>query len=243
VTEPEVTWRPPDPRKAYYIFASGMKNRGKSHYCRQWFDLYPFDKLVIDPTHDVRDDFRRDGIPFIDLGADTLPVRLPSSLDDDHPFVTCVYCPDMGSPTAMDDIDRAAGLVLRGRDQRAMLWLDEVGAGESGNKTPPNQRRILHHGRHHNLQLLQACPRPMDIDVLRIGQADLIVTFRTPVVYDSDRIADSIGYDRTEYADLNKAHCQGHAYTMYDRDGEQLYLMPPLPPRRAGRNLYHPIPT
>jgi len=233
---------PPDPRKAFYIFVSGMKGRGKSYYCRSWFDGYPYDKLVIDPTHDIRDDFRRDGVDFIDLGRDTLPVRLPKSLDEDRPYVTCVYCPDMGAPTAMDDIDRAAGLVLRGRDQRAMLWIDEVGAAGTGKKTPPNTRRILHHGRHHNLNLLGAAPRPMDIDPLWLAQADLVVTYRTPQVYDSDRIADEIGYDRRQYAAINQDHCKGHAYTLFDRAEEQLYLMPPVPARRAGLNSYPAIP-
>src|SRR5260221_5797157 len=58
----------PDPRKAFYVFATGSKDSGKSYYCRAWFDAYPFDKLVIDPTHDVRKDFRREGIEFVDLG-------------------------------------------------------------------------------------------------------------------------------------------------------------------------------
>lgn len=232
----------PDPRKSYYVFTSGMKGRGKSYYCRSWWDAYPFDKLVIDPTHDVREDLRAEGIPFTDISGGVLPVRLPSSLDDEHPFVTCVYCPDMGSPTVIDDIDRAAGLVLRGRHQRAMLWLDEVGASSKGARSQPNARRILHHGRHHNLFLLGADPRPMDIDPLWLAQADLIATYRTPLVYDSDRIADEIGYDRAEYAETNKRHCQGHAYTLYDRADEQLYLMPPLPPRRPGRNAYPAYP-
>src|SRR5215469_15524016 len=220
-----------------------MKGRGKSYYARSWWDPYPYDRLVIDVTHDIREDFRAEGVPFTDLSGEVLPVRLPRPLDDDDPRVTCVYCPDMGSPTVLDDIDRACGLVLRGRNERAMLWVDEIGGTvDKGGKAPPNQRRILRHGRHHNLFLLGTDPRPMEIPVLWPAQADLVVTYRTPLLYDSDRIADQIGYPREHYKQINAAHCRGHAYTLYDRNDEQLYLCPPLPMRRAGLNAYPPYP-
>lgn len=233
----------PDPAKAYYIFISGMKGRGKSFYARSWWDGYPFDRLVVDVTHDIREDFRAEGLPFIDLSGEIPPVRLPQSTDESNPYVTCVYCPDMGSPTVVDDIDRVCGLVLRGRRSRAMLWVDEIGGtvGDSG-KAPPNQRRILRHGRHHNLFLIGTDPRPIEIPTLWPAQADLVVTYRTPLEMDSNRIADQIGYPRQKYAQINAAHCRGHNYTLYDRNDEQLYLMPPLPPRRAGVNSYPPYP-
>ena len=233
----------PDPRKAFYVFATGSKDSGKSYYCRAWFDAYPFDKLVIDPTHDVRKDFRREGIEFVDLGnGDALPTRFPVSHDENRPYVTAVFCPDMGAPTAMDDIDRAAGLLLRGSDNHGMLWLDEVGESTTGNKTPPNHRRILHHGRHDNLQLLAAGPRAMDIDPLFIAQADLDAIFDCVSVYDIDRVAKTIGYDPGELADLNKEWCTHHRYLLYVRSERQLYKCPALPARRRGRNQYAPVP-
>lgn len=236
-----MSFTPPDPRKSFYIFVTGMKGRGKSVYCRAWWDGYPFDRMVIDPTHDVRNDLRRDGVDFVDLGTGPdLPRRFPSGRDGAP--VTAVFCPDMGSPTAMDDIDRACGLALRGPDQPMMLWIDEAGAATTGARTPPNQRRILHHGRHHALSLLEAGPRAMDIDPLVIGQADAVVMFRCPVVYDNDRLADSIGWPRQDLADLNREWCQGHAHLFYDRPDEQMYKCPPLPARRAGRNSYQPTP-
>jgi hypothetical protein len=232
---------PPDPRKSFFIFTSGKKGWGKSHYCRSWFDGYPFDRLVIDVTGDISDDFRAEGVPYTKLDPDVLPVTFPRSLDEDHPFVTCVYIPDMGSATAVDDMDRACGLVLRGKNQKAMLWVDEFGAITRANKTPPNMRRILHHGRHHNLCLLLACPRPRDVDTLGIAQADLVVTGRTPNVYDRETIANNIGYDVGEFSAINE-QLHGHEHTAYDATGDQLYVMPPLPARRAGRNLYPPVP-
>jgi hypothetical protein len=242
VTEPSAPAQP-DPRKAFYIFATGSKGSGKSHYCRSWFDAYPFDKLVIDPTHDIRKDFRREGLEYVDLGdGESLPVRFPKSSDERRPYVTAVFCPDMGHPAAMDQIDRAAGLVLRGSDQRAMLWLDEVGTSTTGNKTPPNHRRILHHGRHDNLNLLAAGPRAMDIDPLFIAQADLVAQFDCASVYDIDRVAKTIGYNADELAELNREHCRRHAYLLWDAADRQMYKMPAIPPRRAGRNHYPPVP-
>lgn len=236
-----MAWKQPDPRKSWFLFATGIKGRGKSEYCRRWFDQFPYDRLVIDPTHDLRKDFREEGLEFVDLGDGlAMPVRFPSRSDGQP--VTAVFCPDMGAPDVMDDIDRAVGLMLRGSDQHGLIWLDEVGESTTGHKTPPNTRRVLHHGRHHNLHLLQACPRAMDIDPLHIGQADVVAMFRCPVIYDSDRVADNIGYGRVELADLNREWCQGHKYLLYDRADEQLYKCPALPPRRPGRNTYPPVP-
>lgn len=238
-----MTYTEPDPRKAFYVFISGMKGRGKTYYARSWWDHYPYDRLVIDVTHDIRQDFRDEGVPFADLSGDILPVKLPSSLDEAEPYVTCVYCPDMGSPTVLDDIDRAMGLMLRGRNERGMLWIDEIGGTvDKGGRPGPNQRRILRHGRHHNLFLVGTDPRPKEIPTLWPAQADLVVTYRTPLEMDCDRIADQIGYPRKTYADINRTWCKGHNYTAYDRNDEQLYLCPPIPRRRAGVNTYAPYP-
>lgn len=238
-----MAWKDPDPRKAFYIFASGMKGRGKTEYVRRWWDAYPYDRVVVDVTHDIREDFRAEGLPFTDLSGDIVPVKLPQPEDERDPRVTCVYCPDMGTATVLDDIDRVCGLVLRGRHKRAFLWVDEVGGTVGpGGKAPPNQRRILRHGRHHNLFLAGTDPRPMEIPTLWPAQADIVVTFRTPLEMDSNRIADQIGYGRDEYATINRNHCLGHAYTLYDRNDEQLYQCPPLAPRRAGVNTYAPYP-
>lgn len=236
--------QPPDPRKAFFIFASGKKGWGKSHYCRAWWDAYPYDKLVIDVTGDVRDDFNREGVAYEQLDAAVLPVRFPASMDEDNPYVTAVYNPDMGSPTAVDDMDRACGLMLRGRGHPGMLWVDEFGALTRKNYTPPNTRRMLHHGRHHDLTLLLACPRPRDVDTLGIAQADLVVTGRTPNVYDRETIANNIGYDVGEFDQINASLTSRgrHWHTAYDATEDQLYIMPPLPPRTRGRNLYPPVP-
>jgi len=234
--------KPPDPRKSTYVFASGKKGEGKSYYCRAWFDSYPFDRLVIDVTGDIRDDLRNDGVEFTDLDPMAIPTRFPSSLREDQPYVTCVMVPDMGSPTALDDMDRAIGLCLRGKGRPSQLWVDEWGAVTTANKTPPNARRVLHHGRHHDLSFVAACPRPKDIDTLTIAQADLVATWRTPNHYDRDTIANAIGYDPGEFTRENN-QLRDHRYTLFDATEGQLYIMPALPRRRAGINPYMPLPA
>src|SRR5258708_1460522 len=125
--------------------------------------------------------------------------------------------PDMGAATWEDDIDRGIGLCLRGKDHPLLLWVDEYGAVTRAGRTQPNMRRVLHHGRHHDLSLLLACPRPKDVDGLGIAQADLVVTGPTPNPYDRERIASEIGFDPAAVSAVNKElRVEEHTYTAYD---------------------------
>ena len=230
----------PDPDKGLFVFTSGRMNSGKSTICRAWFDAYPYDRVIVDPTHDVRDDLRRDGVDFDELRAGVeLPARLPSP-QRDRPR-TWVFCPDMGSDTATDDMDRVVGLAL-GRGP-TLLWCDEYGDQTTAHKTPPNMRRVLHHGRHDHLTFLVACPRPRDINGLAISQAHKVYTFRTPNTDDLDWIAKQIGYPPAEFERVNVSlGSKGeHWHTMYDRLSDELWVMPPLPMRRRGRNPRPPV--
>ena len=67
---------PPNPRKAFYVFASGKKGSGKSHYLRAWHDAYPYDRLVLDVTSDIARDFRTEGVEFEQLDPHALPVQI-----------------------------------------------------------------------------------------------------------------------------------------------------------------------
>lgn len=230
----------PDPDKGLYVFASGRMGTGKSTVCRAWFDAYPYDRIVIDPTHDVRDDLRREGVEFTELrGGAELPARLPP-FDPQHPR-TYIFCPDMGDPGAVDDMDRVVGLAL-GRGPTC-LWCDEYGDQTTAHKTHPNMRRALHHGRHDKLTLLIACPRPRDINGLAISQAHLVYTFRTPNTDDLDWIAKQIGWPPAQFTGVNEGlTARGeHWHTQYDRLADELTIMPPLPPRRRGRNTRPPV--
>jgi hypothetical protein len=224
---------PFDPDKGVFFFISGRKGSGKSVFARRIWDSYPYDKLVIDPTGDVRANLREEGVQFVDL-QEPMPLRFPRAgagmeRDEKRAPTTAVYVPDMGSAEAEDEMDRALGLAIRNR--RTAAWVDEIGVLTRNGRTPPNLRRGLHHGRHDQLTLIQAGPRPKDIDPLCISQADIVVTFDTPNPMDRKRIAENIGwppplFDQAVY-DLGE-----HEYLMYNAFDHTLTHMPKLPPRR-----------
>lgn len=230
---------PPDPDKGIYVFCSGRKGSGKTEVCRAWFDSYPYDKIVLDITHDLRADFRRDGVEFDELrGGLELPARLPAARHDKPR--TWVFCPDMGSDTALDDMDRVVGLGI-GRGP-TLIWFDEFGEMTTGNSSPPNTRRVLHHGRHDALTCLFACPRPMDINALAINQADLVYSFAMANPDDRARVAKNIGWNVKEFDEVNEqVKARGdYWHSLYDHRAAELWIMPPLPIRRRGRNAQTP---
>jgi hypothetical protein len=224
---------PPDPDKGIYIFCSGKKGSGKSVVCRTWWDAYPYDRVLIDPTHDVRADLAADGVDFDELKPG---IELPARLPQRNPAKprSWVFCPDMGADTAFDDMDRVVGLAL-GRGP-TLLWCDEFGTMTTGNKSGPNMRRVLHHGRHDDLTLLLACPRPVDVNPLGINQADLVYMFATSNPDDRVRIAKNIGMDPGELDEINaELKRRGEFWHMlYDDRSDETWIMPPLP-RRRGR--------
>lgn len=243
---------PFDPDRGVFIFISGRKGTGKSVLARRLFDAYPYDKLVIDPTGDVRQNLREEGAAFVNL-TEPMPIRFPRAPADygaptvsfgpggrrtrTEPVdraartpVTAVYVPDMGSADAEDEMDRALGLVLRNPGPTA-AWVDEIGVLTRNGRTPPNLRRGLHHGRHDQLTLIEAGPRPKDIDPLCISQADHVMTFDTPNPMDRKRIAENIGWPPRLFDEA--VHRLGeHEYLWFNAFDHTLTHMPKLPPRR-----------
>lgn len=230
-----------DPDKGVFFFISGKKGSGKSVVARRVFDGYPYDKIVIDPTGDITQDLADEGIEFERIPRDAIPVKLPRR-EEDAPFRIFTFVPDMGAETAVDDMDRVLGLALNAPGPVA-VWVDEMGTYSKVNATPPNLRRALHHGRHDQLTLIQACPRPMNIDVLCIAQADVVVTFRTPNRADRKRIAEEIGIPEDEFSEYVLAlkayeHCWFDA--LANEGVGEMQIRPPLPPRR--RMVSHYVP-
>jgi hypothetical protein len=227
-----------NPDQSTFVFATGKKGSGKSVLVRSMFDDYPYDRLVIDVTGDIARDLTADGIPYTPLDPSALPLRFPSGIDEGKP-VTAVLVPDMGSPTALDDMDRALGLALS--RHRTCVWIDEIGVMTNANATPPNLRRALHHGRHVDLTLLMAGPRPMNIDVLVLAQADYVAVFALPNPKDRARVAEEIGWPPRDFAaevdDLGQ-----YEFLWYDARENggrgELYHMPPL--RVARRAVRYP---
>lgn len=226
---------PFDPDRGEFLFVSGRKGSGKSVLARRFFEAYPYNKLVIDPTGDVSKSFAESGVPYVRL-TEPMPTRFPRAADtsfmdaqQDGP-VTAVYVPDMGSAEAEDEMDRALGLALRNPGPTA-AWVDEIGTLTRNGKTPPNLRRALHHGRHDQLTLVMCGPRPKDIDPLCVSQADHVFTFDTPNPMDRKRICENIGWP-PDLFDQAVRDLGEHEYLWYDARAHTLTWMPKLPPRR-----------
>jgi nucleoside-triphosphatase THEP1 len=236
-----------DPDKGAFVFATGKKGSGKSVLCRDLFDAFPYDRLVIDPTGDVTRDLRAAGVKVRQL-ADPLPGRWPASLDESEPYVTLTYVPNMSQApaAAVDDMDRALGLALAHR--RTLVWIDEIGLMTRAQSTPPQLQSALHQGRHRQLTLIMAGPRPINIDPLCIAQADLIAVFALPNPRDRRRVAEEMGWPPAEF-DAAVHGLGRHEYLWYDAtawnaatdQSGMLWHMPPIPLRRSGRASDGPV--
>lgn len=229
---------PRDQRKSYFTFVSGIKGSGKTEYAWYVFDAYPFDRLVLDVTHDVTDLLADRGVPHHQITA-PIPGSWPDWLRDsdvEDGRLTLVFRPDMGAPEARDDLDRCVGICLRGGGpgNATLCWADEIGEVCRANQTGPGMRRALHHGRHDDLSLLMCGPRPKDIDTLCVGQADKVVTFRTLNRYDRQALAGNMGVDQDEFDRLNKSLGE-YEHTVWERATEEIHVYEPMPRWRRGR--------
>lgn len=237
----------PDPRKSFFTYISGIKGSGKSEYAKHMFYTYPFDRVVVDVTHDVTPLLQKDGIPYHNVDI-PIPGSWPEWMRDEQSEkdqMTLVYRPDMGDPEARDHMDRVVGMCLRGgapHGKPTLLWLDEIGEVCSGSKTGPGMKRALHHGRHDDLSMLMCGPRAKDVNPLCIGNADRVVTFRTLQAYDREALARNMGVDQGEFDEMNKSLGE-YEHMVWERQGEELVHMGPLPRWRPGRNLYPEIPA
>lgn len=240
---------PPDPRKSYYVYISGIKGSGKSEYGKHLFYSYPFDRLVIDVTHDVTESLRRDGIPFHTIDV-PIPGSWPEWMRDEETEsrqMTLVFRPDMGSDEAFDDMDRCVGLCMRGRDpstgrtRPVLAWLDEIGEVCTAHKTGPGMKRALHHGRHSDLSLLMCGPEAKNVNPLCIAQADKTVTFRMLNRDHRQALAKNMGVDQDEFDAMNKS-LRPFEHMVWTREDEQLVHMAPLPRWRRGRSEYPEMP-
>lgn len=180
------------PGDEFFICSFGRKHSGKSVLSRLYYRQYPFNKICIDVNGDA------DPGPGAEK-ISKLGDEFPRLRNGDKP-VNLHYTPDPGSPTYLDDLDRAIGMSLWPKDQPALVWLGEIQEFQSMNPRP-NMRRLLSQSRHHAMSVLVDGPRPqgkgVEVNPQLTQQADFVAVFPMPNRRDQERIADDFGIEPT----------------------------------------------
>lgn len=216
-----------DPAESTVVLLVGMKHSGKSAAARQIFDAWPLDRVVVDVTGDARPD---------DPATLALTAPFASQLPEpDHDAgqtrVTAWARVDPRSATYEHDQDQALGLAIYPRHRDTLVWIDEYGQAATAQRITPNLRLALNSSRHYHLTLLLACPRPRNIPVLTISQADRVFIFRLPNPDDREVVASNAGiplatFER-QYHDSQRRGKQ--AFLLWDPQQQVLLNCPPLP--------------
>lgn len=219
------------------LCAFGKKRSGKSVLARLILESYPGDCAVIAANAD-------DG-PFPDpakgrhlLRGDvtSLPAKWPEYLREDREPLTLRFELDAGSPTFLEDQDHVIGLVLR--HGHCAVLVHEVGLLAPSNRVPPHMRRLLHANRHRHVTAILCGPRPVTVDPLVIGQADVVYTFEMPIAADRKRVAETIGWPVPDFEDALD-ELAPYEYLRFDANegkpepgqpDRRLVIKPPLPP-------------
>jgi hypothetical protein len=210
-----------DSAKAVQIAVVGRKGQGKTELAWRFFDSYPYDRLLVDPNGDIKVD---DDV--VDLDPRALPERWPSSLLEKRKSRTLRLVPDFGKPGYLEDIDHVVGLAYG--HGRTMVFLDEAHEAAPANRTPPHIRRALRQGRHRDLSVIYATPRPMTIDPLVISNADWVYVFKIHNPDDRARVAKNIGMDPKDF-DRAVSDLGDHEYLRYDFVKDDLAHFDALP--------------
>lgn len=229
-----------DPSKNQIVLCIGRKGAGKSEYARQAFRYWPgVDKLVIDPTGDaIPGEPRRPDQPSWytdDLNTQTLttlPDQMPPRKRVEGHEVPGVYrwVVNPLSPTIQEDRDRAIKLGLFPKDRHSLLWIDEASKILPAGATGPYGNLLLEQSRHFHCSALICCPRPINIDVLCLAQADRVIMFDVPGSADRKRLSETLAWPHRDLvALLDEIRTVPFSYLMYVASEHQMYLCPPVP--------------
>ncbi|HWB34592.1 MAG TPA: hypothetical protein VHA75_01060 [Rugosimonospora sp.] len=222
-----------DPSAGRIISCFGRKGSGKSVMALAHFRAYPYDRIVIDPSGD--DGPVGEDVHELKGDVSALPARWPEMHRVDEQPMTLRYVPDMGSSTALEDMDAVVGLAMH--HGRCALLVHEVGLIAPAGRTPPNMRRLLNANRHRQVTAIFCGPRPQTIDPLVLAQSDLVYTFDLANPNDRKRIAEEIGWNPREF-DAGVHELAWHEYLLFDRNEDKpapgqvdlrLLHYPPLP--------------
>jgi DNA helicase HerA-like ATPase len=243
-----------DPHKGAFVSSFGPKGFGKSEFITRYTIGYPFNALVMDITEDVdpQHTFTR---PFtqelheLARELDDIKEQSTGTLEEFAPRVRAAWSPE-GRPVKyrlvpqfhqkgwLEKSDLYIGLAyLVGR---CFIHLDEIDDEAPANQTPRFTELALRLGRHRELSMGMAGPRPADISPLVLNQSD-IVTIHGPLhELDIKRMAMQLHLSTSELSTLiselevsYRDDVKVSSYLAFIKDTRELLIMPPLPPRAA----------
>ena len=224
-----------DAGRSTIIMCFGTKGSGKSSAARVFFDGWPHDRVVIDPTGNAAPDD-----PLTRALVAPFPSQLPEpgsagAVDEQAEAeagrVTVWARIDPRSKTFAFDQDAAMALALSPRRREVFIWRDEFGQGTSAHKVLPNDNAFLLSSRHYHASGALVSQRPRHIPPVAIQQADKILIFKLPSPDDREYVAKNAGVDvpvfECEYFDNQRRG--KHSYLLFDRETDALLNCPPLP--------------
>lgn len=187
-----------DPDTPRNLCAVGRKGSGKSTILRELRAWWPYDALVIDVNGDDETAPAVRNIPAGDIPSSWAELRTMCGVRDEQLYVHARWVPDPSDAAWVDDVDRVLGLAMN-PDQTMLVQVHEIGTVAKPNQVRPHMEAILHQGRHKNVSLHTAGPRPINVDALVLAQADYIACFDLPAPQDKKRVADAFGWDPREH--------------------------------------------
>lgn len=220
----------------------GRAGSGKSVFNRRLYHSWAGDKLAIDVNGHAEP-----GPDAERIGRDELGGKrggkwpAPQTGPGERPRPRNLwYRADPGSPTYVDDLDRALSLALFPQDRPVCVWAGEVGELMPNGKAGPNMRRLLQQNRHHQATCLFDGPRPMFVNPLVLSQSRFVAVYDLPNPNDRKRVADSIGYPPRKFDEVHeevqrlngRERSSGGApywYLLWHQEAHQLFVMAPLP--------------
>jgi hypothetical protein len=218
----------PDPHKPVQVAVVGKKGSGKSELAFLYFDSYPFDRATIDPAGDLKmpEDTYELTTPLPARWPGETVKRVQAEMGQRPHQQTLRFVPHFHEPDYLEDMDRVVGMAFA--HGRTCLFVDECHEAAPAGRTPPHMRRALRQGRHADLTLILATPRPLTVDPLVISQADYTYIFKLPNPNDRKRVAENIGWHPKDFDEA--VHSLGDfSYLRYDAANDDLARFPPLP--------------
>jgi hypothetical protein len=197
--------------------AVGMPGEGKSALCADVFARYGGQRILID----VQDAYEL-GPASLAEGA----CEASSVSEIDWRFRTIRYVPRRLSQREYDDV--YAAIEARGN---LLVWLDEAYGPTTSASCPLFLRKVITQGRKRRITHLTTTQRPARIEPTLLALSEHAYVFRLVHPDDVDRVAQRVGADKRELAQL-LAELPDHGYLYSAAGGRELVRMPPLPADR-----------